>query len=79
MFIFIEKHSTNVTALPTTDTSSFNMLVITKDKALYLALAHPPDFNMAVLLMKIIPLNDSENCSRRDYEPIIRMCPLTFK
>lgn len=79
MFIFIEKHSTNVTALPHTDTSSFNMLVITKDKALYLALAHPPDFNISVLLMKIIPLNDSENCSRKDYEPIIRMCPLTFK
>lgn len=79
MFIFLEKHSTKVTALPHTDTSSFNMSVITKDKALYLALAQPPDFNMAVLFMKIIPLNDSENCGRKDYEPIICMCPLTFK
>lgn len=58
VFIFLEKHSTNVTALPRTDTSSFNILAITKDKALYLALARPPDFNMAVLLMKVIPLND---------------------
>lgn len=55
------------------------MLAITKDKDLYLGLAQPPDFNMAVLLMKIIPLNDGENCSQKDYEPIICMCPLTFK
>lgn len=48
MFIFLEKR-TKLTALSHTDTSSFNMLVIAKDKALYLVLAQPPDFNMAVL------------------------------
>lgn len=61
------------------DTGSFNMLAITKGKSLYLGFAQPSDFNMALLLMKIIPPNDSENSSRKDYEPIICMCPLTFR
>lgn len=47
------------------------MLISQKTNLFIWWLVQSPDFNMGVVLMKIIWLNDGENCSRKDYEPII--------